>query len=243
MVLELVEILNSSFSLLTVIIFTAVGIIMISKYRTYKGKALLYMGLAWIILGCPWWSSSFAFIAYLINGTGLSLEIYLILGYPLVPLGVLLFGLVLIELISQERKKLLLCLMFLYMVIYELYFIMFLIINPQELGVLTSPVNIDFGTIMTIFLVVALIFMVTIGILIARGSLKSQNDEIKTKGKFLLIAFISVLIGAAMDTILPITFITFPIIRLILIGSAIEFYFGYFLPDWLKKVLLKEKTE
>jgi len=50
----------------------------------------------------------------------------------------------------------------------------------------------------------------------------------------------NLIIGAAMDTILPITFVTFPIIRIILISSAIEFYLGYFLPFWLKSVFLKE---
>jgi hypothetical protein len=239
MVLELVEILNSTFSLLTVIIFSIVGILIIIKYFKYKNKVFIYIGVAWIIMGSAWWSSSFAFLAYLVNGIGLPLEIYLILGYPLVPFGLFLFGLALIELKYNNKKTQIALPLIAFVIIFEAYFFFFLFTNPIELGILTSPVNIDFRTIMEIFLIIALISVVIMGLLIARESFKSDSKEVKLKGKFLMIAFISLLIGAAMDTILPITFITFPIIRLILITSAIEFYFGYFLPFWLKSVLLK----
>jgi len=223
-----------------VIIFSVVGILIITKYFKYKNKAFIYVGVAWIIMGAPWCSSSFAFLVYLVNGVGLPLEIYLILGYPLLPFGLFSFGLALIELKYKDKKNLICALLIIFVIIFEAYFIFFLFSNPLELGVLTSPVNIDFGTIITIFLIVALISVVIMGILIARESFRSDDREIKLKGKFLLLAFISLLIGAAMDTILPITFITFPIIRLILIASAIEFYFGYFLPFWLKTVFLKK---
>ncbi|MHA1467605.1 MAG: hypothetical protein ACTSP6_05940, partial [Promethearchaeota archaeon] len=62
--------------------------------------------------------------------------------------------------------------------------------------------------------------------------------EIKLRGKFLMAAFISWTFGAIADAIIPLTVITLPIIRIILITSAIEFYIGFVLPDWIKKRLL-----
>jgi len=49
------------------------------------------------------------------------------------------------------------------------------------------------------------------------------------------------LIGAALDALLPITFIALPIVRILLITSAIIFYFDFFLPSWMKRVFMKEK--
>ena len=77
------------------------------------------------------------------------------------------------------------------------------------------------------------------GILIARESLKSEDREIKLKGRFLLIAFISWTIGALMDAALDPNIITLTIARLILISSAIEFYCGFLLPERIKKIFLK----
>ena len=77
-----------------------------------------------------------------------------------------------------------------------------------------------------------------VGILIAINSIKSDTPEIKLRGKFLMAAFISWTFGAIADATLPLNFVTLPIIRIILITSAIEFYIGFVLPDWVKKRLL-----
>ena len=77
------------------------------------------------------------------------------------------------------------------------------------------------------------------GILIARESLKSDDKEIKLKGRFLLAAFISWTIGAIMDAALQPNIITLTIARLILISSALEFYTGFLLPEKVKKIFLK----
>ncbi|MFX0073477.1 MAG: hypothetical protein ACFFAO_20560, partial [Candidatus Hermodarchaeota archaeon] len=75
----------------------------------------------------------------------------------------------------------------------------------------------------------------------AFDSMKSEKVEIKLKGKFLATAWISFIIGAALDTgFISLTPLLLIITRLLLISSAIEFYFGFFLPDWLKKVVIKQ---
>ena len=78
-----------------------------------------------------------------------------------------------------------------------------------------------------------------LGILIALNSIKAEEPEIKLRGKFLLIAFISWTVGAIFDASVPLTFVTLPIVRILLISSAIEFYIGFVLPDWIKTRFLK----
>lgn len=79
------------------------------------------------------------------------------------------------------------------------------------------------------------------GLLFSRESLRSNNPENKLKGKFIAAAFISFIVGGVFDAFLPLDIITMLIYRIILISSSIEFYFGLFLPNWMKKSFIKEK--
>ncbi|MFX1337919.1 MAG: hypothetical protein ACFFDK_04865, partial [Promethearchaeota archaeon] len=60
------------------------------------------------------------------------------------------------------------------------------------------------------------------------------------KGRFILIAFISFTIAALFDVGLPVTPATLVIARLILISSSFLFYLGFFLPDKIANLLIKE---
>ncbi|MHA1489264.1 MAG: hypothetical protein ACTSRI_06380 [Promethearchaeota archaeon] len=84
-----------------------------------------------------------------------------------------------------------------------------------------------------------LIILIT-GLLFGRETFKSDDPEIKLKGKMLILAFPSFAIGAILDATIPFTAITLIIVRLILISSSIEFYGGFILPKWMKKLLLKQ---
>jgi hypothetical protein len=88
------------------------------------------------------------------------------------------------------------------------------------------------------------------GTLFARRSLRSDNEEVKLKGKLLLAAFLSFSIGAILDSMIggilgdndPLLPIMVVIVRIILISSAIEFYGGFILPKWLKDLFLKQTS-
>jgi hypothetical protein len=80
------------------------------------------------------------------------------------------------------------------------------------------------------------------GTLFGRKSLRSDNPEIKLKGKLLIIAFWSFFIGAIFEIISHISIIILIVGRIILISSAIEFYSGFLLPNWMKKLLLSKES-
>ena len=69
-------------------------------------------------------------------------------------------------------------------------------------------------------------------------SIKTEEEEIKLKGKVSLIAFSLFVVGALIDYLF-ITKISNIIARLRLVISSISFYIGFILPKWAKKILLK----
>ena len=57
-----VEILNGIFSLSIIIIFTILGLIIISRYFKHKRNIFIYVGFTWIGLAEPWYGSAISFL-------------------------------------------------------------------------------------------------------------------------------------------------------------------------------------
>ena len=81
-------------------------------------------------------------------------------------------------------------------------------------------------------MIIILIGVIT-GLFFAIKSMKAPNEEIKLRGKFILVAFLFWALGSALDAIIEL-----PLIRTlaiaILIISAILWYFAFNLPKFLK---------
>jgi len=234
MVVATIDILNGVFSIIFVVISTIAGLIIASKYFKSKIKTLLYIGIAWILIVCPWWPSSASVLSALATGKGLTLENYLLLGNLFVPVFIFFLMAAFTEIYYNDKQKLVLGIFGIIGVIVEIYFLYFLIIDPSVHGELQGVVDIEFRGFLRIYLIFSILVVCVLGILIAINSIKSDTPEIKLRGKFLMAAFISWTFGAIADATIPLTVITLPIIRIILITSAIEFYIGFILPNWVR---------
>jgi Na+/citrate or Na+/malate symporter len=83
------------------------------------------------------------------------------------------------------------------------------------------------------------VFLVT-GIKFGWETTKSEKPDIKLKGKFIIAAFVSFIIGAILDALLLPNLLMIIINRAILISGSIEYYLGFILPDKIKKLLLRD---
>ncbi|TXT54474.1 MAG: conserved membrane protein of unknown function [Promethearchaeota archaeon] len=228
------------FSLITVIIASIIGLIMILRYKKYKLKVLLLMGLAQIFIISPWWASSGSWILYVITGVPFNPTQYIFFTSWLVPFAGITMGWAISLLKAKEYQNVLIIIFSVIGVIAEVLLITFLIIDPSIHGYFISPFDVEFRGFLRYYLLFMILFIGTTGILIAIDSLKSSEPEIKLKGKFLIIAFISWTVGAIADAAVPTNFISLFIVRALLISSSIELYIGYIQPKWIKKVFIKE---
>jgi len=234
MALDNITILNGVFSLIFVIISFIVGIKMMLKYKVFKDRAFILVGLAWIGISEPWWSPSIGFLVALINGTGISLEAYLIIGYVLLPFFLTAWLIAITEFLDIKKGNIIVMIYIIISIIFEILIFYFMVTDISMLAVKLSPTDIDFGTLFQIYLIFNLTIFIITGFMFAIKSLRSNNPEVKLKGKFLFIAFITYLVGSAIEIIY-----TFPQNRLILVLSAILYYIGFILPEWIKKHFLK----
>ena len=100
-----------------------------------------------------------------------------------------------------------------------------------------SAVNMGYLSFLRLWILIhALLFLIT-GLIFAVATIKIGTLEMRIKGIFIAIAVISYIIGVCLDILYRVGFI---LNRIILMSSAIEFYFGFILPDWFKKIVIKE---
>ena len=125
-------------------------------------------------------------------------------------------------------------------VLYEIYLITALIINPQSIGTLERTFDSSHTVIPNVFRIFGILIVLITGLLLSSTLRKSEDMKVKWKGRFLLMGIISFTIGAFLDAVLIFTPIELVIVRLLLISSSIEFYLGLFLPQPIVNKLIKE---
>jgi hypothetical protein len=193
------------------------------------------MGLSWIGITSPWWGSSISFIIYLFNEQGLSLQLYLLVTIPFVPIFLVFFLKAITDLILKKYQKIILILVSLQGILFEVFYIYLSFINPEILGTLESTIDVRFKGFVVAYLISVVFILFISGIFFGKFSLKSHNPEVKLQGKFIIAAFISFTIGAFLDSALPLNIITLALSRVILISASLEFYMGFIFPRFLKK--------
>ncbi len=157
------------------------------------------------------------------------------------PLAIILWLLAFTEFFYTEKRKLILLIFTIYGLIFEIIFFIFLFLKPNLIGELNPPVDVNYKYMILIFLLSFILIVVISGLLFAHLSLKSDDPEVKLKGKLLVIAYATFSVGAILDSSIPLNEFTVIFTRLILISSAIFWYGGFLLPKWMRKFLLRQK--
>ncbi len=243
MVLTPLDILNGTTGLISFGISLIISLTIISKYFKYKDRVFLLVGFVAILITEPWWPSSIGFLVVLFGGV-LTTELYVVLANVLIPLSLFIWLIAFTDLKYPEKQKKILGFTAIYGILYELFFFILFFTNISLLGEIGAAGVFDanYGLYVVFNQVFLLLIIIITGTIFARESLKSENREIKLKGKFLLIAFYSFLIGAILDVLSPLSPILLVIARLILIFAAFAWWGGFILPNWMKRLLLKDFT-
>ncbi len=243
---ELVQILQGSLSLIFVVLSLIVGINILLKYFTYKERVFALVGFAWIGLPSPYYPDAINFVLIVVfNATSDSIPplgevACFIIGYALIPLFLMSWLTALTDFLYEKKQKLILIVFLIISVIFEVLFFYFLFTDLSLIGIFITPFQIRWSIFMQLYLLSIILVVIFTGILFARKSFKSESAEVRLKGRFLLAAFISFAIGAIIEALVNLDPLIVILTRSILISSAIEFYFGFILPDWFKNRILKE---
>lgn len=236
------EIVNGIFSIIIVCIFTLVGLKIAKIYSKSKEKVYILVGLTWVLLASPWYSSSTSFIVALFNyGQGLIPIplLYFILAIPLIPITTILFITGFTEIMFRDYKWMIRILFVIIGILMEIFFILFMIINPTEVLTLTTPVNARYSRLILIYILFSLGVFLVVGFFLARSSIQLGTPENKVKGYFLFTALILFIVGSIFDAVIEFTDLLLLLPRFVLLSSALCYYLGFVTPNVIKKRLIK----
>lgn len=239
MALGFLDLINGILILVLDGISIYVGIRLILKYFKFRKREFLLVGICWIFIVCPWYPGGISFLMYLFTTQNLTEIPYFTIGNVFIPIALLLWIIVITEFLELKRKKLLIYSFIVYGIFFEIMFFLLLSIDPALIGYLKGITDVQYNLFIIGYSLIALIIMLITGILFTRQSLKSSDETIRLKGKLLLTAFLLYIIGAGLDTSIPLNFLSLSIYRTLEVLSAIFFYGGFYLPAWIKKIFLR----
>jgi len=254
MTLELVDILQGSFSLIFVVISLAIGITILSKYAQHKSRLYILVGLSWIGIANPYFPDSISFVMNILFQQSLPVEWYLIIGNVFIPIALICWLIAYTDMINKKRQTLVVTLTIIFSILFEIAFFFFFFTDITQIGVIvpSRPFTVEFGLFITIYLLLVILILLITGVKFAQKSVRSKEKEIRVKGKLLRAAFITFTVAAILDSLLgtifedptdPLLAIMVVITRLLLISSALEFYGGFILPKWMHAIFIKKDKQ
>jgi hypothetical protein len=172
----------------------------------------------------------------LITGNPIDDFVYFLIAVGFVPIFLLLWIAGFTELLYKNKQLIIMIIFTIFSAIFETYILYALFTDLSLIGVKEGPVDTDWSFFIVLYFIPLILIIIVTGLMLSRESLKSDSLDVNLKGKFLLIAFVLWVLGEILDL-----FLDFPITRITLMISSIAFYFGWIMPEWMKKAILKEK--
>lgn len=241
MILEPTEYINGLLSLIAVITSLLFGLLICSRYFKTKNKEFLFIGISTFGIYQPWWPNAVGFLLYLFTGRLLDPVVSLFIANFFIPIFITLWMLAMNEMLFEGKRIIIPIIYFIVTILMDIYLVFFLIVDPNVIGIITGPFDTEYGRVMSIYLLFILTSIVVTSIIFSVKSMRLDDPEIKLKGEFLIVGFSLYLCSGVMDVgIIHLTTITLIIARSMLILSSIFIYIGFLLPNYVKKILLKE---
>ncbi|TFG27304.1 MAG: hypothetical protein EU532_07740 [Promethearchaeota archaeon] len=227
------------FTIIFTLISLMLGIIMILKYFKYKIRELVFAGVTWCIITSPFWADIISYLWFLLFNRPLTDFAYFFLTIGFIPIAHITWMVFFTSFFLKKYQKEVVLIFLIESIIFEIAFIYFLIEDPSNIATRIPFTSVEWTPFILFYLFASILLFLLTGIIFTLQCFKSDNAETKLKGYFLLIAFLSFIIGIIIE-IIPIFFdLKYVLSRLIILSAAIEFYIGFILPDWIKKVFLK----
>ncbi len=240
--LEDVDIINGIFTLGMVIINTMVGLILIIKSRKLKNRAIFSMGISLALLTSPWVANSVNFLLILFSYKALTPEIHLAIALIPLPIANFAWMVVITELLFKKKQKIILSAYLAFSLFFDIIVIYLLSINYQLVGTFDSPLDTVYSSLISGLILILLLTVQITSIWFFIVSRRAENPEAKLKASFFLLSSTTFVIASIIDARIETGILLIIIVRFLLLLGAIEIYWAFLLPDYIKKIFLKSPS-
>ena len=209
-----------------------VGLKIALKYLEHKRIEFICVGITAITISEPWWTYPISSFLLFLGGTPLPLQVQSFVGFVGVPFGIFTWVYAIAELMYEKRKKTIVKISALYLFSSELFYIPVIILNIDHAA------NLVLYFILNQYIISFMLIVLITGLIFARENLIAENPINRLQGKFMIIAFISYSLGYFS----AITGVNILMSDIIFVISAFSFYFGFALPERIKRHIRKEEN-
>jgi len=244
--LNFFDVTRSIFTLISVVMVMIVGIKIMLNYRKHEKIIFLTIGLALIFFGSFYWSNAFSFISIIIFRYGFDPPLYIFFSNVFLPLGVICWVYSMYKLVLNKYNKDISIIVSVISIAYLIFVLIALGSGNYELVGSPHSSSAIFDYKRTL---ISQIFPIFIGVVYGITGLKFGIDSISSsestliwKGRFFIASIVCYFIVLTVDGIFTgqqycvLRILT----RMMLIVSSILYYFGFFLPEKVANILIKE---
>jgi len=240
-VLTPLQTLQGALTLVFVLISFILGLTIMLKYFKYKVRQLLLVGATWMFVVSPYWPDAISFVMIMFTGQEININLYFFIANAFIAPLHITWMLAMTDFLFKKHQKLIMLIFSIEAVIFEIIFIVVFSMGLPFIGTKISVFVVRWELFIMLYILISLLFFVITGLLFARESTKSSNQEIRLKGKFIVIAFILFTLGSLLDVLIDIpTETTIALDRIFMILAAFSFYIGFIMPNFIKKIFIRD---
>ena len=236
-----IEIISGFASIIGLIFTFVLGFIIIAKYLKYKDINLLLMGLVIILASQAWWPYAITLILFFAGADPLTLQMHILFGFGLQVIALFIGNFVMTNLMWKDKVKLVMALTAIYGALFQTVLFYAIFVDPSSFATLEGNLDVSYQSLLALFLFINIMLILFFAFFFFLHVRKSAQPEIRLKGTLYFIAIIFFTIGAILDAILPLSLPLLVIVRALLALSGFGTYVAFTLPNWAKKILIKEK--
>ena len=241
------EMIQGIFSTIFVGITIYIGLIFISKYFQHKNRNLYLFGLFWI--GAATFFIAIPLQLFLIpfNITTPDHSYHFTMFVPL-PIITLFWLMATSDLLSLKNRIFWLRIFATLVIAYEILFFTLFFIEPHLVATRSGFFYMEMTPFGIFFVLSLCAFILIPAIAVGHTSMDSKDQEIRMKGRLIIISILLFGCGALLDIFIPpleldlvIKAIVTIIARILMSSSGILFYIAFFFPNWSRKILFRKK--
>ncbi len=230
----------ASFISMSIAIF--LGVLVLYEGFKSKNRLVFLFFLTVLFTASPWFPSGIGYIYWIITSNEIDYQVYVLLGTLGISIAILSWLDIYLTLIHREKKSLILSSYILFSITFYLYILFFLFFAPgapieNMIGIKITPLDISYKGYALIYIGTSIIVATLTGIDFSINSMKSDNPQVKYKGRFLLISFIIFFVCAIYDALIELSVITLILVRVLLTIGVFLYYIGFIMPKWMQHIL------
>ena len=234
------EMLQGFLGILSLSISLFVALKIISKYFANRRTEFFTVGLMMIFVTSGWWGSSIAFIMYVVFNSEISDVSYIFISYAFVSLSSIFWLYSFGYLVYPKSKWKFLSVWLVISILYTIFFMYYILIDPSVLAVRVTRFDSETLNFVAAYILLSLLVSLIAQVLFLKRSISFKDKIVRWKGRFIFLGYIIFLIGAVLDSVIPLTPTTLFLTRMLLIVSSITSYIGWAMPDKVANWLVKE---